>query len=142
MHKDVIAFNNTQRSTAVDVRTGDVVKVYRKIKEGEKERVQVFEGMVIAIKGRQSSSPTLTVRKVSNGVGVEIIVPMFSPNVEKITLVKRACVRKSKLYYVRDKANKALRFKYADLSDTNTDVIAPTRKESSVETPAQEEVTA
>ena len=117
MRSEVIAFNKTQRKDTVDFHSGDVVKVYRKIKEGEKERVQIFEGMIIAIKGRQSSSPTVTVRKVSNGVGVEIVIPMFSPNIEKIELVKRAKVRKAKLYYVRDKAAKALRFKYIDAAD-------------------------
>ena len=114
MRNEVIEFNKTQRHGEIDLRAGDVVRVYRKIKEGEKERVQIFEGMIIAIKGRQSSSQMVTVRKVSNGVGVEIVVPMFSPNIDKIELVKRAKVRKSKLYYVRDKASKALRFKYTD----------------------------
>lgn len=122
MHNEIITFNASQRPAVADLRAGDVVKIHRKIKEGEKERIQVFEGMIIAVKGRQSSSPTLTVRKVSNGVGVEIIIPMFSPNIDKITLVKRAQVRKSKLYYVRDKASKALRFKYTDLSDVKTDI--------------------
>ncbi len=117
MRSEVIAFNKAQRKEIIDFYAGDVVRVHRKIKEGDKERVQIFEGMVIAMKGGQSSSPMMTVRKVSNGVGVEIVVPVFSPNIEKIDLVKRAKVRKSKLYYVRDKAAKALRFKFTDASD-------------------------
>ncbi|PID51782.1 MAG: 50S ribosomal protein L19 [Candidatus Moraniibacteriota bacterium] len=117
MRSEVIEFNKSQRKENIDFYAGDVVRVYRKIKEGEKERVQIFEGMIIAIKGGQSSSPMITVRKVSNGVGVEIVVPAFSPNIEKIELVKRAKVRKSKLYYVRDKAAKALRFKFTDASE-------------------------
>ena len=117
MRTEVIEFNKTQRKYKMDFRSGDVVKVYRKIKEGEKERIQIFEGMIISIKGGQSSSPMLTVRKVSNGVGIEIIVPAFSPTIEKIELVKRAKVRRSKLYYVRDKAAKALRFKFTDKAD-------------------------
>lgn len=116
MRKEVIEFNKTQQKSVIDFCAGDVVKVYRKIKEGEKERVQIFEGMIIAIKGRQSSSPMITVRKVSNGVGVEIVVPLFSPSIDKVDLVKRAKVRRSKLYYVRDKATKSLRFKYTDVS--------------------------
>lgn len=132
MRSEVIAFNKTQRKDSIDFHAGDVVKVYRKIKEGEKERVQIFEGMIIAIKGRQSSSPMINVRKVSNGVGVEIVVPMFSPNIEKIELVKRAKVRKAKLYYVRDKAAKALRFKYIDASQILTE--KPAQKIESVPT--------
>lgn len=120
MRKEVIEFNKTQRKSTIDFHAGDVVKVYRKIKEGEKERIQIFEGMIIAIKGRQSSSPMITVRKVSNGVGVEIVVPIFSPSIEKIDLVKRAKVRHAKLYYVRDKATKSLRFKYTDVSQIKT----------------------
>ncbi len=114
MQSEVIAFNQTQRKKDFDMRAGDVVRVHRKIKEGGKERIQVFEGIIIAVKGRQSSSPTITVRKVSNGVGVEIIVPVFSQSVEKVEFVKRAKVRKSKLYYIRNKASKASRLKYTD----------------------------
>jgi large subunit ribosomal protein L19 len=117
MRSEVIAFNNTQRKEILDFHAGDVVKVHRKIKEGDKERIQIFEGMVIAMKGKQSSSPMMTVRKVSNGIGVEIVVPVFSPNIEMIELVKRAKVRKSKLYYVREKAAKALRFTFTDAKD-------------------------
>ncbi|PID51792.1 MAG: 50S ribosomal protein L19 [Candidatus Moraniibacteriota bacterium] len=117
MRTEVMAFNKKQRKDSIVFYAGDVVRVHRKIKEGDKERVQVFEGMIIAIKGGQSSSPMMTVRKVSNDVGVEIVVPLFSPNIEKIELVKRAKVRKSKLYYVRDKAAKALRFTFTDASD-------------------------
>lgn len=100
-----------------DFKAGDVVKVFRKIKEGEKERIQVFEGIIIAIKGKQSSSPMITVRKVSGGVGVELILPVFSPSIEKIELVKRAQVRRSKLYYLRDISVKKSRMKYKDLSE-------------------------
>ena len=93
---------------------GDVVKVYRKIKEGEKERIQMFEGLIIAVKGGQSSSPTITVRKVSNGIGVELIIPISSPSIEKIVKVKTAKVRRSKLYYLRGLTAKKSRMKYTD----------------------------
>jgi large subunit ribosomal protein L19 len=99
-----------------DLRSGDVVRVHRKIIEGGKERIQIFEGMIIAIKGRQSSSPTITVRKVSGGVGVELILPIHSPMIAKIEPVKRAKVRRSKLYYIRTKSAKSLRMKYKELS--------------------------
>lgn len=119
MNNQVIAFNTTQvKADQPDFRAGDVVRVHRKIKEGEKERIQIFEGMIIAIKGGQSSSPMITVRKVSNGIGVEIVVPVYSPTIEKVEHIKRAKVRRAKLYYIRDKAAKALRFKFKDMSGT------------------------
>lgn len=117
MQKKVIEFNLAKRDKKMpDFRSGDVVKVHRKIIEGGKERIQIFEGIVIAIKGKQSSSPMITVRKVSEGVGVEIIIPVFSPKISKIELVKRARIRRAKLYYIRERSAKSLRMKYKDLS--------------------------
>ncbi|HOW60545.1 MAG TPA: 50S ribosomal protein L19 [Candidatus Moranbacteria bacterium] len=117
MNKKLLEFNMLQKTSKMPVfRAGDVVKVYRKIVEGGKERSQVFEGMIIAVKGNQSSSTMITVRKVSNGVGVEIIVPIQSPNIEKIVLVKRAKVRQGKLYFIREKSAKSLKMKYKDLA--------------------------
>ena len=81
---------------------GDTVKVYGKIKEGNRERVQVFEGTVLKKQGG-SSRATFTVRKVSNGVGVEKTWPMHSPNVEKVEVVRRGKVRRAKLNYLRDR---------------------------------------
>ena len=118
MKKKIVEFNKTQREKELpDLRSGDIVKITRKIKEGSKELSQVFEGIIIAIKGRQSSSPTMTVRKVSHGVGTELILPMFSPNISKIILVKRAKVRRAKLYYIREKSTKSLKLKYKNLSE-------------------------
>ena len=138
MQSKVIAFNNAQRDEArgeCTLRSGDVVKVHRKIKEGNKERIQIFEGMIIAVKGGQSSSKMITVRKTaSGGCGVEIIVPVNSPSVEKIELVKRAKVRRAKLYYVRDKAAKALRFKFTDATKIEKPAFIEAEK------PAVEEV--
>lgn len=114
----MIEFNLSKRTKAMpDLKSGDVVKVYRIIKEGEKERTQIFEGMIIAIKGRQSSSPMITVRKVSFGVGSELMLPIYSPNIEKIEIVKRASLKRAKLYYMREKTIKSLRLKYKDLTD-------------------------
>ncbi len=115
MQKKVIEFNKEQRTKqASDFKSGDVVKVYRKIKEGEKDRVQVFEGLIIAVKGKQSSSPTITVRKVSNGVGVELILPIYSPSIDKIEVVKTAKVRRAKLYFLRGLTAKKSRMKYKE----------------------------
>jgi large subunit ribosomal protein L19 len=118
MEKKIIEFNSEQRKgKKMDFQAGDVVKIHLKIKEGGKERVQVFEGIVIAIKARQSSSPKITVRKVSHGVGVEMILPLLSKNVDKIELVKKAKVRRAKLYYVRDLTTKQSRMKYKNMAE-------------------------
>ncbi|GAG37082.1 unnamed protein product [marine sediment metagenome] len=91
-------------------RAGDTVKVYSRIKEGEKERVQVFEGVVIR-KRKGNTSATFTVRKVSYGVGVEKIFPLHSPTIDKIEVVSKGKVRRAKLYYLRKLSGKAARIK-------------------------------
>jgi large subunit ribosomal protein L19 len=91
-----------------DMRVGDTVKVYQKIQEKGKTRLQVFEGLVLARKHGSEAGGTFTVRKVSGGYGVERIFPLFSPNIDKIEVVKRAKVRRAKLYYIRDKAAKEI----------------------------------
>ena len=92
------------------IRVGDVVKVHVKIREGERERIQVFEGTIIARKGA-GVSETFTVRRVSYGVGVERVFPVNSPNVAKVEPVRRGKVRRSKLYYLRDRVGKAAKVK-------------------------------
>jgi large subunit ribosomal protein L19 len=92
-----------------DIRPGMTVRVHQKIKEGEKERIQVFEGIVIARKGGTGISATMTVRKISEGVGVERIFPLHSPFIAKIETTKKAEVRRSKLYYLREKRTKRLK---------------------------------
>mgnify|MGYP002388000095 FL=1 len=136
MQKKVIEFNKELRAKQMpDFKAGDVVKVHRKIKEGDKERIQIFEGLIIAVKGGQSSSPTITVRKVSNGVGVELIIPVFSPNIEKIEQVKTAKVRRAKLYYLRGLTAKKSRMKYTDAESIvpEEEVAAPEAAEEVVE---------
>jgi large subunit ribosomal protein L19 len=118
MDKKIIEFNkNLRGDKKIDFQSGDVVKIHLRIKEGEKQRVQIFEGLILGIKGRQSSSPMMTVRKVSHGVGVEMIVPILSKNVEKIELVKKAKVKRAKLYYVRNLTAKKSRMKYKDIKE-------------------------
>lgn len=89
---------------------GDTVKVYGKIKEGNRERIQVFEGTVIKKQGG-SNRATFTVRKLSNGVGVEKTWPLHSPNVEKVEIVRMGKVRRAKLFYLRDRVGKAAKVK-------------------------------
>ena len=99
-------------------RVGDTVKVHVLIKEGDKERVQVFEGVVIA-RRRGGVRGTFTVRKVSYGVGVERVFPYFSPRIDKIEVVSRGKVRRGRLYYLRDLRGKAARIRgeYAGASE-------------------------
>lgn len=92
------------------VEIGDYVKVHLKIKEGNRERIQVFEGTVIARKG-SGLTETMTVRRVSYGVGVERILPVHSPKIDKIETVRKGKVRRAKLYYLRDRVGKAAKVK-------------------------------
>ena len=98
------------KETNPAIRVGDVVKVHVRIKEGERERIQVFEGTIIAMKG-SGISQTFTVRRVSYGVGVERVFPVNSPNVAKVETVRHGRVRRTKLYYLRDRVGKAAKVK-------------------------------
>ncbi len=89
---------------------GDTVKVHVKIREGERERIQVFEGTVIA-RNNSGIAETFTVRRVSYGVGIERVFPVHSPNVAKVETVRRGRVRRAKLYYLRDRVGKAAKVK-------------------------------
>ncbi len=93
------------------IHPGDTVRVLQKIREGDKERIQPFEGLVIARKHGKGISATITVRKVSGGIGVERIFPIHSPTLQKIEVLKRSRVRRAKLYYIREKAAKEARRK-------------------------------
>ncbi len=98
------------RTDVAEFAVGDTVKVYGKIKEGNRERVQVFEGIVLKRQGG-SNRETFTVRKMSNGVGVEKTWPLHSPNVEKIEVVRRGKVRRAKLNYLRERVGKRAKVK-------------------------------
>ncbi|MBO6111706.1 MAG: 50S ribosomal protein L19 [Lachnospiraceae bacterium] len=93
--------------------TGDTVKVYNKIKEGNRERVQIFEGTVLKKQGGNTARATFTVRKISNGVGVEKTWPLHSPSVEKVEVVRRGKVRRAKLFYLRKLTGKRAKVKEA-----------------------------
>lgn len=100
---------NMDERKNLDMKAGDTVRVWQKIKEGDKSRLQAFEGMVLARKHGKEAGGTFTVRKVVDGVGVERIFPLYSPMIDSVEVLKRAQVRRSKLYYVREKATKELR---------------------------------
>ena len=105
------AFTNEQLKKEVPVvRIGDTIRVHNKIKEGTRERIQMFEGTVIAKHGG-GISETFTVRKISYGVGVEKTFPIHSPNVEKIDIIRVGKVRRAKLYYLRGRVGKASKVK-------------------------------
>ena len=95
--------SENQVKTLPEFRVGDTVKVHVKIKEGSKERIQMFEGLVIAKKGGTGVNGTFMVRKISYGVGVERIFPLHSPNIAKLEVTKPGQVTKAKLYYVRER---------------------------------------
>ena len=105
---------NTEERKKLQIRAGDTVKVWVKIKEKdnkgkEKTRLQAFEGLVLSTKHGNEPGATFTVRKVSYGVGIERIFPLFSPMIDKIEVLKRGNVRKSKLYFIRDKVSKQIK---------------------------------
>jgi len=104
-------FNQSQLKKIPEIRPGYTVCVYQKIKERDKERIQPFEGIVIARKHGRGINATITVRKISHGVGVERIFPLHCPTIEKIEVLKKGKVRRAKLYYLRGKSTKESRMK-------------------------------
>jgi len=109
-------FNKAQlKQNIPDIRPGDVVRIHQKIKEKDKERIQVFEGLVIARKHGKGLNATFTVRKISQGVGVEKVFPLHSPIIAKTELVKRSKVRRAKLYYIRKRRDRKARMKIKEL---------------------------
>ena len=99
---------NMEERKALDLRSGDTVRVWQKITEKDKTRLQAFEGLVLARKHGAEAGSTFTVRKVVDGVGVERVFPLYSPMIDKIEITRRSQVRRAKLYYIRDKAAKEI----------------------------------
>jgi large subunit ribosomal protein L19 len=134
MDQKIIDFNKSQQHAKFPkISIGDVVRVHRTIKEGEKSRVQAFEGLVLAVKGRQSSSPMVTVRKVTKGIGVEMVFPIFSPVITKIEIVRHSKVRRSKLYYMRERFGKAAKMKTIDPTEEEVNFYKKPKKEKKEE---------
>ncbi len=103
-----LAKNNTKERKDLDMKAGDTVKVHQKIQEKGKTRIQIFEGLVLSRKHGAEAGATFTVRKSSNGWGVERIFPLHSPMIDKIEVLRRSKTRRSKLYFIRDKAAKEI----------------------------------
>jgi len=138
MSKILDKFNTKQLKNLPDIKPGDTIKVHQKIKEGEKERIQIFEGLIIAKKHGKGINATITVRKVVDGIGVERVFPIHSPSIDKIEIVKRGKVRRAKLYYLRTAKGKKSRLKRKDFAVA----IAPEEQaieEAIIETPKIEE---
>ena len=110
MNEIIKSIEDAQLKEVAEFNVGDTVKVYGKIKEGNRERIQVFEGVVLKKQGT-GARQTFTVRKASNGVGVEKTWPLYSPNVEKVEVVRKGKVRRAKLNYLRDRVGKAAKVK-------------------------------
>ena len=110
MNDIINSIEDEQLKEVASFNVGDTIKVYGKIKEGNRERIQVFEGVVLKRQGT-GVRETFTVRKTSNGVGVEKTWPVYSPNVEKIEVVRRGKVRRAKLFYLRDRVGKKAKIK-------------------------------
>ena len=135
---------NIEERKKMDIRSGDTVRVWQKIKEGDpsrkggaeadKTRLQAFEGIVIAKKHGAEAGATFTVRRSSGGFGVERVFPLYSPNIEKIELVRRSKTRRAKLYYIREKAAKEIRKRMKQLKTEATTLLSTlTKKPAAVE---------
>lgn len=127
--KFTISSVNMAERQKLDIRPGTTIKVYQKIQEKGKTRLQVFEGLVIAHKHQTEAGATFTVRKVASGVGMEKIFPLYSPMIDKVEIVKRSKTRRAKLYYIRAKAAKEVRRRMKQLS-TEAILRRKTGKES------------
>lgn len=129
------------KTTLPEFQSGDVVKVYQKIKEGEKERVQIFEGIVLARKHGKGASASFTVRKIAAGVGVEKTYPLHSPLIEKIEVMKRTKARRSKLYYIRTAKGKRAKMKgvHVGFAASASEAVNQSGEETPAAENAQEE---
>ena len=125
---------NVSERKNLDIRSGDTIRVWQKIEEKGKIRLQAFEGLVIAKKHGKEAGATFTVRKVASGVGVEKIFPLYSPVIDSIETLKRSKVRRAKLYHIRDKAAKEIRRQMRNIRS------APEKVETEVEIEEVKEV--
>lgn len=162
MNAVVVSPVEMQARKELGLRAGDTVKVHQKIQDKGKTRIQIFEGLVLARKHGDEAGATFTVRKMVDGIGVEKIYPLYSPNIDKIEIVKRSMVRRSKLYHIREKVAREIkramrRMRLVSIA-TESEAVVAIRKEAeaadvakqaaeaaaakaAAETPATEETT-
>jgi large subunit ribosomal protein L19 len=143
----VISPVNIEARKNLDLRAGDTVRVSQKIQEKGKTRIQIFEGLVLARKHGTEAGATFTVRRSTGGYGVEKIFPLYSPMIEKIEIVKRSKVRRSKLYYIRRKAlkqiSKRMKMMFVNIDDTvkeDDSVASESHEDTSMEAEEATEV--
>ena len=116
MEKIIETFTQqSKKQDLADIRPGDTVRVHQKYRDKDKDKIQIFEGMVICRKHGNEIGATITVRKIASGVGVEKLFPLHSPIVDKIEIVRKSLVRRSKLYYLRDAKGKKSRLKQIEI---------------------------
>lgn len=131
-----------RKHDVVDVKSGDTVKVHQKIKEGNKERIQVFEGLVIRTDRKGSHTSSITVRRIASGVGVEKTYLLHSPLVEKVVVTKRSKVRRNYLTYMRERTGKSARLSGVDFDRDDVNTVAeapkPEVKEESIDEVTEE----
>ena len=140
----IISPVNVEERKTLGVRAGDTVRVHQKIKEGQKTRIQIFKGLVLAVKHGTEAGATFTVRASLSGVGVEKIFPLYSPNIDKIEIVKRSKVRRAKLYFIREKVAREVkrqlrRVRFMDLSTVSERIQADERTKAEVAAKEAEE---
>ena len=128
-----------KKAGVVDARSGDTVRVHQKIKEGNKERIQIFEGVVIRTDNKQSHTSRITVRKIASGVGVEKSFLLHSPLVEKVEITRRAKVRRNYLSFLRNRSGKSARLtaQNFDREAVNTVAEAPAKEDKAAEESAE-----
>lgn len=135
-HGITISPVNMQDRASIGIKAGDTVRVHQKIQDKGKTRLQVFEGLVLARKHGNEAGATFTVRKVSEGIGVEKIFPLYSPMIDKIEILRRSKVRRAKLYYIREKVAREIkrqmrRMRLMDVAtESEAEVAARTQKEA------------
>ena len=125
MDKVILFDKKDLRTDIPELKSGMKVRIWQKIKEADKERLQAFEGVVIAVKHGRGKSGTFTVRKISSGIGVERIFPLHAPTIEKIEVLSQAKVRRAKLYYLRGLTGKKAKMKQVDLAEAVAPVTEP-----------------
>jgi large subunit ribosomal protein L19 len=121
--------NSFKKNQVVDVRSGDTVKVHQRIKEGNKERIQIFEGLVIRTDRKDSLTSTITVRRIASGVGVEKSFLLHSPLVEKVEITKRSKVRRNYLSYMRNRSGKSARLTSVDFDKASVNDVSSAHTE-------------
>jgi large subunit ribosomal protein L19 len=129
MHPSIRTIQKSQLKKVPEIKTGYTVRISQKVKEGGKERIQPFEGLVIKVSHGEGAEKTFTVRKIVEGIGVEKTFPIHSPNITKIIVKKEATIRRSKLYYMRGRSGKSARLSERHITDEERAIEAAKMEE-------------